>query len=163
MREAVARSPVPRTMVATSTDMWLGGVRLAQATVDRRASRLGSNGRLLVMMASALMSARASPANTPRTLWMTERMATMAPTPMDRQMKKNRSRRHDARISRIAIAATKFITGRRPASAVAARSTGRPSRSVSRASAIAATLGSWVTSTSVDAARAAEVSSSSRM
>ena len=43
------------------------------------------------------MSARASPRSTPRTLWITERSATIAPTPIAMQTKKNSSRRHDAR------------------------------------------------------------------
>ena len=42
---------------------------------------------------------RASPASATRTLWMTERSATIVATPSATHAKKNSSRRHDARIS----------------------------------------------------------------
>ena len=41
-----------------------------------------------------------------RTLWITDRSATIAATPTAMQMKKNASRRHDERSSRPAIRAT---------------------------------------------------------
>ena len=86
--------------------------------------------------------------NTPRTLWITERSATIAATPTAMQTKKNSSRRHDARVSRTAIRRTNIMR-RRPRSSASVFSTTRPSRRTSRASAIAASSASCVTSTSV--------------
>ena len=125
------------------------------------AASSGLRAWLLVMMASAVISARASPANVCRTLWITDRSATIAPTPIAMQRKKNSSRRQDARISRTIIRATKVI-GRRPP-ATASSLTERPSRSTSRASATAATFASWVTSTSVTRRVRRTCSSRSRM
>ena len=73
------------------------------------------SGRPVETTRSAPSSARAWPANTSRTLWMTDRSVTMAPTPSAMQRKKNRSRRHDARISRSAIDHTKLTRRPRPA------------------------------------------------
>ena len=105
------------------------------------------------MIASAVISDRASPANVWRTLWITERSATIAPTPIAMQMKKNSSRCHDARISRAAMISTNLMahgsTGLRLTPLESSLTTGRPSRSTSRSSATAATFGSCVTSTSV--------------
>ena len=55
------------------------------------------------------MSDLASRPNTPRTLWITDRRATMAATPTAMQMKKNSSRRHDERVSRTAIRRTNIM------------------------------------------------------
>ena len=73
------------------------------------------------MIASAVISDRASPANVWRTLWITERSATMAPTPIAMQMKKNSSRFHDARISRTAMTSDEPHGARRLAAAVGRR------------------------------------------
>ena len=64
---------------------------------------------LLVMMASAVINERASPANVCLTLWMTDRSATIAPTPIAMQMKKNSRRRQDERNSRAIIRVTNII------------------------------------------------------
>ncbi len=107
MRAGPSAAP-PRAIVAVSA------VRVICAPADvRRASTFcatsPSIGRELDTTRSAPSSARASPANTCRTLWMTERSVTIAPTPSAMQRKKNSSRRHEARISRSAIAATNLI------------------------------------------------------
>ena len=105
------------------------------------------------MMASAAISARASPANACRTLWITERSATIAPTPIAMQRKKNSSRRQDDRISRPIIAGDEHHRAAHQRRGRVSL-TERPSRSVSRASASAAMLASCVTSTSVTLRRA---------
>ena len=51
------------------------------------------------MATSPAISARASRVSPLRTFWIIERSATMAPTPIATQTKKNSSRRQDARIS----------------------------------------------------------------
>ena len=51
-------------------------------------------------MTSAAIIARASRTRPPRTFWITERRATIAPTPIATQTKKNSSRRQEARSSR---------------------------------------------------------------
>ena len=58
------------------------------------------------------MSVRASPVITLRTLWITERSATMAATPTAMQTKKNSRRCHDARVSRTAMRRTNIIAAR---------------------------------------------------
>ena len=86
---------------------------------------------------------------------MIERSATIAPTPMATQTKKNSRRRHDARSSRSAMRRTNLIAARRrdcshaAAERDAVRLTTRPSLSAIVASASAASSGSCVTSTSV--------------
>jgi hypothetical protein len=45
------------------------------------------------------------------TLWITERIATIDPTPMAMQTKKNRRRCHDARTSRTAMRTMNVIDG----------------------------------------------------
>jgi hypothetical protein len=72
--------------------------------------------RVVLITTSAPTSARASELTTPRTLWMTDRSATMAATPTAMQTKKNSSRRHEARVSRTAIRSTNII-GPAPAGA----------------------------------------------
>src|SRR5688500_1535468 len=92
-------------MVANSTERVLS----APAACNRDAillSAAGLSGWLLVTIASAAINDRASPAKVKRTLWITERSATMAPTPTAMHTKKNRRRFHDARISRAAMTAT---------------------------------------------------------
>ena len=110
------------------------------------------HGRLVVSITSAPSSVRASPASATRTLWMTDRSATIEPTPMAMQTKKNSSRCHDARISRIAMRRTKVIAAPPPACPPAGRRA-----ATSRASASAASSASCVTSTSVGLPRAVHV------
>ena len=54
-------------------------------------------------MMSAAVSALVSDVMATPTLWITERSATMAPTPTATQIKKNPRRRHEARSSRPTI------------------------------------------------------------
>jgi hypothetical protein len=65
--------------------------------------------RVVLITTSAPTSALASELTTPRTLWMTDRSATMAATPTAMQTKKNSRRRHDARVSRTAMRRTNII------------------------------------------------------
>ena len=58
---------------------------------------------------SAAISVRASDESTCRTLWMTDRSATMAPTPMAMQTKKKTSRFQADRVSRRAVRRTNRI------------------------------------------------------
>jgi hypothetical protein len=53
--------------------------------------------------------ARDSRASVPRTVWMSDRSMTIAPTPIATHTKKNSRRFQDARISRSAIRMTNFI------------------------------------------------------
>ena len=115
------------------------------------------------------MRVLASVSKTVRTLWITDRSATMEATPTAMQTKKNTSRRHEARVSRIAMRITNIMRGNRSAGGSAGAapiptcSTTRPSRRTRRASASAASSTSCVTSTMV-VPRARWVSrSSSRM
>ena len=116
-----------------------GGAGLGEAAVDRpRAPRRSS--RASCRTGRRRRSAPcASLPNTPRTLWMTERSATMAATPTAMQTKKNSSRRHDARVSRTAIRRTNLMrvlryrewTGERRSAPTPVFSTTRPSRRTS--------------------------------
>ena len=81
---------------------------------------------------SAAMIARASLISPLRTLWITDRSATIAPTPIATQTKKNSSRRHDARSSRAAIRRTKVMRRSASAAGRAVVRTTRPSRSANR-------------------------------
>ena len=95
-------------MVAISTERML----VAPAAASRSSMVAESSGFmtwLLVMMASAVISVRASPANVCLTLWITDRSATIAPTPIAMQMKKNSRRRQDERSSRAIIRVTNII------------------------------------------------------
>ena len=92
-------------MVANSTERMLSAFA-APSRLSIVAVSSVVNGRLLVMMASALISVRASPAKVLRTLWTTDRSATMAPTPTAMQIKKNSRRCQEARISRTAMNST---------------------------------------------------------
>src|SRR5689334_15666017 len=77
---------------------------------SRSARTSGVHGRLVATATSAAISARDSRASVPRTVWMIERSITIAPTPIATHAKKNSSRRHEARISRSAMRAMKFMT-----------------------------------------------------
>ncbi len=91
-----------RAIVASSTERMLS----APAAFNRSsmvAASLSPIGRVLLMIASAVISVRASPAKVCRTLWITDRIATIAPTPTAMQMKNTSRRRHDARSSRAAM------------------------------------------------------------
>ena len=92
---------------------------------------------------------RASRISPVRTLWITERSATMAPTPIATQTKKNSSRRQeDAQLARQPSAGRRSRRPPPPPPRVVVRTT-RPSRSAIATSATAASSGSCVTSTSV--------------
>ena len=79
-----------------------------------RARTSGSSSRgASTTSTSAAISVRASRVSPLRTLWMTDRSATMPPTPSATQTKKNSSRLHEARISRTAMRRTKLIARRR--------------------------------------------------
>ena len=71
---------------------------------------VASHGRLDWRTRSAAVSARASRASAPRTFWITDRIAAMAPTPMATQRKKKISRCQAARISRATMRRTKVIS-----------------------------------------------------
>jgi hypothetical protein len=109
-------------MVASSTDAMLSRRRPADARSIFASPRL----QRLVAVDDRVGGdqRRASPAKVLRTLWITDRSATIAPTPIAMQMKKNSRRCHDARISRAAISRTNSHPR-----LVARRSrTGRPSQ-----------------------------------
>ena len=69
----------------------------------------GFQSRFVPITTSAPTSALASVFTPSRTLWITDRSATMAATPTAMQTKKNSRRRHDARVSRTAMPRTKRI------------------------------------------------------
>ena len=68
--------------------------------------------RLVPIETSAAIIARASRTRLPRTFWITERSATIAPTPIATQTKKNSSRRQEARSSRTVMRRTNRISPR---------------------------------------------------
>ena len=99
-----------RTIVATSIGLLAREDRRAcESRFSRSARTSGVHGRLVAIATSAAISARDSRVRPFRTVWIIERSATIAPTPIATQTKKNTSRRHDARISRHAISRTKFM------------------------------------------------------
>ncbi len=77
---------------------------------SRSARTSGVHARFDWMTTSDAIIARASPISPARTLWMSERRVTIAPTPIATQMKKNSRRRHEARSSRAVMRRTK-LTG----------------------------------------------------
>ena len=91
------------------------------------------------------MSAFASRPKTSRTLWITDRSATMAATPTAMQTKKNSRRRQAARVSRTAIRRTKIM---RVTTLTRARRPGRRAGPAARRR-CAASSASCVTRTSV--------------
>ena len=98
-----------RTIVATSTVSWRARTAPSRSVFSRSARTSGVHGRLVAIATSAAMRARDSRVSRVRTVWIIERSATIAPTPMATQTKKNSSRRQDARISRHAISRTNFM------------------------------------------------------
>src|SRR5689334_21338778 len=62
---------------------------------------VGVNGLVELTSKSAVSSARASVATARLKFWISERSATTDPTPIAMHKKKNKSRRHDERISRL--------------------------------------------------------------
>ena len=118
-----------RTIVATSMVSWRARIGAVANRFSRSARISGVHGRLVAIATSAAIRARDSRVRPFRTVWIIDRSATIAPTPMATQTKKNTSRRHEARISRHAIRSTKFMISshiRRPGRR-AGRSSGRPS------------------------------------
>ncbi len=136
MRATARLGSAGRTIVGVSI---VSVCSVAPASCRRRSivwRASGVQSRLVEISTSAAISDLASLPKTPRTLWMTERSATIAATPTAMQTKKNSSRRHDdARLA--------------DGHAQHEHHTTLPSRSVMRASATAASSASCVTSTSV--------------
>ena len=143
IRAAGLAASAGRTIVAVSTISVRCGDAgaCARRRVDRRA-RCRRPGAVASRSRRPPRSAtRASRARPPRTFWMTDRSATIAPTPMAMQRKKNSSRRQEARVSRTAMRRTNIM--RTPAPAArrlrrsrrgrrAARSARRPARPARR-------------------------------
>src|SRR5436190_8567793 len=99
-----------RTIVATSMISWRATIGAVAKRFSRSARTSGVHGRLVAIATSAAISARDSRVSVPLTVWIIERSATIAPTPIATQTKKKTRRRHDARISRHAINKTKVMT-----------------------------------------------------
>ena len=103
------------------------------------------------------MIERASLISPARTLWITERSATIAPTPIATQTKKNSSRRQRRTELARRASAGRMSRGRLCRRRASSSRTTRPSRSATTTSATAASSGSCVTSTSVVLPRAVDV------
>src|SRR6266540_371185 len=105
-------APVPsagRTMVATSIVSWRAAIGAAANSFSRSARTFGVHGRFVPMATSPAISARDSRVRPLLTVWIIERNATIAPTPIATQTKKKSSRRQEARISRHAIRRTNVM------------------------------------------------------
>src|SRR5688500_3800567 len=90
-------------MVVVSTDSVRASTGASASRFSTSASTSGVHGRLEDTMTSEAIIILASRIRPERRLWMTERSATMAPTPMATQMKKNSRRRQEDRSSRIVM------------------------------------------------------------
>src|SRR5687768_1113258 len=101
------------------------GAAARRASISFRSS--GVQPRLVAIMTSEAIMARASLTMPWRTVWITDRSATMAPTPMATQTKKNTRRFQEARSSRTVIFRTKrmALEPHRPVSRVADRAVRR--------------------------------------
>src|SRR5258708_10255193 len=97
------------TIVAASIVSWRATIGAVARRFSRSARTSGVHGRFVPMATSAEMSARDSLVRAVRTVWIVERSATIAPTPIATQTKKKRRRRQDARISRHAITRTNVM------------------------------------------------------
>src|SRR5215813_5265575 len=106
---AAPLSSAGRTIVATSIVSWRARIGAVAKRLSRSARRSGVHGRFVPTTRSAARSARDSRVRLPLTVWMTDRSMTIAPTPIATQTKKNRRRRHDARISRSAMRSTNVM------------------------------------------------------
>src|SRR6186997_853008 len=109
MRATAAPPDAGRTSVATS----IVSMRARTGACAMRSSTIfcssGVHGRLVPTTTSAPSRERASLISVVRTVCITDRSSTIAPTPIATQTKKNSSRRQEARTSRSAIRITKFM------------------------------------------------------
>ncbi len=98
-----ARSSTGLAIVAISMESILDVPGIAASRAAIRSGVPCCHGRSLEIRISAAISVRASVVSTSRTLWTTDLSATIAPTPIAMQTKKNISRFQADRVSRHAV------------------------------------------------------------